>query len=441
MACDALFGLGIGFGYSQATKKPSSAESVFYLSKLTVYVLSKNRTGKIVYIADTVLLLAEMFFQYQRSKPENPEQKEGLPQPLNPSRVRSFSVLSGITNTALLVGIIALPFFGYGYVAAGIVVPIAFEGLKSADLLPLRITRIAERCMRIADPIYSLFNDSIFLKINSFFLLTAEMPELSGWVQKKIESMFNSKIDAPWEKKENLTYKEILHILKTRDLNQYEIHIPHCSKSVAEKTVSDDPEDDEESIQSYESKILLKLQSLRQTIMEETYEKLDASADRNLSRIEHFTSAKSDAGTPRYLAWDFYPLSENDQRQLGLQDVLFSWICKEDRGEMYEEYQEQLNDVFKNDERNAFLEYFDKKIKTLALDHTQKTQLRDQLSELSPNLSAQNFFQTINLNSLRGRAASCFIHYYSLEDFQHSLEDFQRLFFVMQGVLELKAQV
>lgn len=167
-----------------------------------------------------------------------------LPQQLSDKTVKWFSFLAEkatpITNVAVLAGTVALPYLGFSSLAAGIAVPVIFEKLNSANLVPECIGLSAEKYMPTIVNALLLAGGGPLSKIFSAATLASEIPGASAYTQKKIGKLLLKiaqlkgpsleEIDAPWQERENLCFEEINYILDNDDSNEYEINPAHCSK-------------------------------------------------------------------------------------------------------------------------------------------------------------------------------------------------------------------
>ena len=279
MALEAFFGLSLGYNYALARKKEAEVkqgkndyqasvyqmQSLINFSTLAERILSQIpyaplRTG--ITIGNTILPFAGIILcpasaaikqgHYEQGvkcfnalvEPYSPKIAGILPQQLHETRVKLFSFLSenigSITKAGVLAGTVALPFLGFGYLAAGIAGPLAFETLDAANLIPSKVSLVVEKYMPTVSNAALLVGGGLFSKTFAIATLGSEIPGASTYVQKKIEKLFfkNFKvdgpsleeIDAPWEERNDLSFEEINHILNNDDHFQYEINPAHCSK-------------------------------------------------------------------------------------------------------------------------------------------------------------------------------------------------------------------
>jgi hypothetical protein len=279
MALEAFFGLSLGYNFALSLKKEAEVkqgkneyqasayqiQNVFSVSALASRIIaeipySPLRTGMTVGnilmpVAGIVLCPASAMIKqghYENGvrcfdalvEPYCPQAKGVLPEQINERKVKIFSFfaenVTTMTSVGLLAGTVALPFLGFGPLAAGILLPVAFEAMSSANLVPTSITAAVEKYMPTVSNASMLVGGGIFSQAFAAAALASGIPGVSDYVQKKIEKIvFKSltlegpsleEIDAPWEEQNHLSFEEIDYILNNHDPDLYEINPTHCSK-------------------------------------------------------------------------------------------------------------------------------------------------------------------------------------------------------------------
>ncbi len=181
--------------------------------------------------------------------------------------------LSDIVRIALVVSGIALSILGQFYLAAGILVAVAYEHLDhDLNLIPRQMSLFLERWMPLIASVGVLIAGSIGMKFVAAATIILYIPEANLWLHHKIDSVFRKTLlpatqeyagvlmremgfpphviedlkeeldmaplleefDAPLIQQKHLSKSIIEEILSVseRDYNDYEINPAHCSKSV-----------------------------------------------------------------------------------------------------------------------------------------------------------------------------------------------------------------
>lgn len=177
-------------------------------------------------------------------------------------------------------------------------------------------------------------------------------------------------------------------------------------------------------VKDYELKIRQRLQQSRQKIMQNTFLKYAESMthafkmggglwmlkDRQTTDVHAVAIAQNADRMDlfrQYLCLGFYPLSEHERSQFGLAQFMVWSTCSGIRDEMFKKYWSSLDDSIKEDGEIYFSEYIRKKI--------------GEMKHLAPKQQAALVERFTD--EKRG---------------EKNIKDFHRLFFVMQGILNLK---
>lgn len=586
---EVIFGLGVGYNYAVAQKKEAELKqgkndyqaSLYQIQEVSSFTsIACNVLSKIPYapvqmgatIGSVALPLTSFFLMPTSAAIKNGHYEQGanyitnrytslkwiLPEKIEESGANFFTFLSDntsvITNVGLAVSLVALPFLGFGTVAAGIGAPLAYQALESYNLIPTGLSVWVEKYMPTLVTASMIATGGPLSKVIALGTLSSGLPGVSDYAQKKVEKVFLSnvcgasleEIDGPWLEKTDLTFNEILMILD--DENLYEINPAHCSKPIdtpslpkdydfkkildifdkvdwkerytvlrskfldddrfqkkkklksiildeeffaerlkkqihcfvailcGEKAAKGNAQDLQDAIESTSSilgylnnsplniaveDILMKLaieggnycarglkrttaeihsglivedpsyalaiharlQNIRQQILQNMYQKLiealvtvaKVGEGARVSLIAqttdtHAVAIAQDVHTMdlyrRYLALGFYPLTENERSQFGLADFASWTFYHPFRNNMYLAYQNALDQAILEHGEIHFTDYMMNKIKELPLQPNEKEQLLDKL-------------------------IMC-------EEGEKTMKSFRRLFFVMQGILNIK---
>ncbi len=277
MNLEALIGISLGHNFALAMKKEAEVkqgkndyEASLYqiqglscLSSLASCIFSKMPYLNVgITVGNTILPFAGLILCPTSAIVKNGRYEQGvqcfdalmekqfprltgiLPSTVSETSVKIFSFLadysSTITTTALTISVVTLPFFGMGYMAAGIGVPMAYQALESANLVPTKISGAIEKVMPTVVNASLLLGGGPFSKVLSFAALSSCIPGVSDYVQKKAEKIFFKKkhsqgpsleeIDTPWVEQNELSFDAINYILENHDEYLYKINPAHCSK-------------------------------------------------------------------------------------------------------------------------------------------------------------------------------------------------------------------
>lgn len=270
MALELLFGLSLGYQYSQSVKREAEVKqgkNDYFASLFQIQGASSLSTlaGRfVVFIPNpalrgaaalgNVLLPAASIVVFPVSAAIKqghygqglkvvdamiPSMRSVLPEKLDASRVKFFAYISEnftyFANVGVAAGAAALPFFGMAPLAAGIAVPVVFERLAAANYVPYRVNLAVEKVMPSVANAAMVAGGGLFSQAFSFLALAGGVPGVSDYMHKKVEKFILSKngatleeIDAPWVVREGLSMLEINRILENGE--GYEINPAHCSK-------------------------------------------------------------------------------------------------------------------------------------------------------------------------------------------------------------------
>lgn len=170
-----------------------------------------------------------------------------LPSKLDAARVKLFTAISdnttALTTGAMLTATVALPFFGMGALAAGLTIPIAFQALESAEMVPTDVSLFLEKYMPTLSNVAMIAGGGPISQLIAVASIGGSIPVVSDYLQKKGEDLvlrFVSipgptldEIDAEWQLNEDLTYQEILYIIENSEPYLYKINPAHCSKQAS----------------------------------------------------------------------------------------------------------------------------------------------------------------------------------------------------------------
>lgn len=181
---------------------------------------------------------------------------------------------------------------------------------------------------------------------------------------------------------------------------------------------------EDEPLKAYELKIRQQLQFMRQQIMQSFYQKvieimvkmskgeaLSSFSFNKQTTDKHAVAISEDVHTMdfyrQYLALGFYPLTENERSRFGFSDFANWTMYGSSRQNMYIQYQEVLDQAIKENGEIYFCNYIRQKIESL------------------PNISSEQKEELIEI------LIDC-------DEGEKTLKKFYRLFFVLQGVLNVK---
>lgn len=166
-----------------------------------------------------------------------------IPEQLSPKTAKVMTYLADhtgdIANAGILVSTAALPLIGNYPLAIAMAFPLVYEALDSRGFVPQRISLMIERYMPAMTDFTFLATGNILTRALSAVSLSSSIPSANQIVHRKIDKIAHQfmtlegptmeEIDAPLVEKKDLSYHDIMGILRG-ETNEFELNPAHLSK-------------------------------------------------------------------------------------------------------------------------------------------------------------------------------------------------------------------
>lgn len=167
-----------------------------------------------------------------------------LPEKLSKKTVSVFSYLAehggNMASSTMLVGTVALLFFGNVYFTSAMLVPIAYQSIDSWNMVPRKVSLFMENYLPTISSMTMLAGGGAVMQMISLLQLTSYFPSVNRLIDRKVdrlaidffklEGASLEEIDAPLILKKELSFAELNAILDCADASRFTINPAHCSK-------------------------------------------------------------------------------------------------------------------------------------------------------------------------------------------------------------------